>query len=316
MPIEFACESCGAQHSVPDDKAGAKGRCGCGAVMQVPTVAPAQAAEAPPPEPSAVSDAPPEPQPASQESAQRPATPRRAKRALGLAAGLVLLCVLVGAVGLAWHRLRRGPAAPAASRVADRGPRGGEAEPPASPAADRGLHGPVEEPPAKQAADDDLAWVLELADFPDLASGKLPLRLRTGIAYAGFPQEWYNAKALAELHCMSGRHESVSAAVARQSKAASHLAALPQGWYDRHVRLKIAVANAYFQAFTQQEHLQRMQAEAAKPQSYWTALYERAAGWVDADSRQTEAQRLAQLDEALAVSAAQLQQAVRGYHAD
>ncbi len=128
MSIEFTCASCGARHSVPDDKAGAKGRCACGEVIVVPAVATAppsppatQAPDAAPVEPEpqpAASHLPAEPQAAAEETAERPAAPpTRARWAVGLAAVVVLLVLLVGATRLGRHGPRHRPATPAARQA-------------------------------------------------------------------------------------------------------------------------------------------------------------------------------------------------------
>src|ERR1035438_6315365 len=40
MSIKFTCPNCRAEHSVPDDKAGTTGKCGCGTLVQVPATSP------------------------------------------------------------------------------------------------------------------------------------------------------------------------------------------------------------------------------------------------------------------------------------
>ncbi len=36
MPIQFSCPQCGKNFTVPDDQGGKKGKCSCGALMEIP----------------------------------------------------------------------------------------------------------------------------------------------------------------------------------------------------------------------------------------------------------------------------------------
>ena len=62
MPIPVTCRSCGANYTLPDDKAGKTGRCRCGATIAVPAAgappAPMPAAAPPPPPPPVPAPAP------------------------------------------------------------------------------------------------------------------------------------------------------------------------------------------------------------------------------------------------------------------